>query len=125
MMRGDFEGTAKFPGYHLTARNLSEDENRIYREEGPMSLNYDARDIANSPDTVRVADYFKAIWDKTEIGKATELNGVVLADPLMVQSLVKVLGDVTLPNGTVLTGSLTAWRMARRNTMWSTRSGTR
>ncbi len=40
---GDFEGTAKFPGYHLTARNLSEDENRIYREEGPMSLNYDAR----------------------------------------------------------------------------------
>ena len=51
---GDFEGTAKFPGYHLTARNLSEDENRIYREEGPMSLNYDARDIANSPDTVPI-----------------------------------------------------------------------
>ena len=73
-----------------------------------MSLNYDARDIANSPDTVRVADYFRAIWDKTEIGKDTELNGIVLADPLMVQSLVKVLGDVTLSNGTVLTGTNTA-----------------
>ena len=62
---GDFASTAQFPGYAITARNLSEDENRIYREEGPMSLNYDARDIANSPDTVRVADYFRAIWDQT------------------------------------------------------------
>ena len=73
-----------------------------------MSLNYDTRDIANSPDTVRVADYFKAIWNQTKMGKDTELNGIVLADPLMVQSLVKVLGDVTLPNGTVLTGTNTA-----------------
>ncbi len=105
---GDFEANTKFAGDNITARNLSEDENRIYREEGPMSLNYDVRDIANSPDTVRVADYFRAIWDQTEIGKDTELNGVVLADPLMVQSLVKVLGDVTLPNGTVLTGTNTA-----------------
>ena len=105
---GDFEANTKFADANITARNLSEDENRLYREEGPMSLNYDVRDIANSPDTVRVADYFKAIWKQTEIGKDTELNGIVLADPLMVQSLVKVLGDVTLPNGTVLTGTNTA-----------------
>lgn len=105
---GDFEANTKFAGDGITARNLSEDENRLYREEGPMSLNYDTRDIANSPDTVRVADYFKAIWNQTKMGKDTELNGIVLADPLMVQSLVKVLGDVTLPNGTVLTGTNTA-----------------
>ncbi len=105
---GDFESNLKFANDGISARNLTEDENRLYREEGPMSLNYDVRDIANSPDNVRVADYFKAIWSNTEIGKTTELNGVVLADPLMVQSLVKVLGDVTLPNGTVLTGTNTA-----------------
>lgn len=105
---GDFESNLKFANDGISARNLTEDENRLYREEGPMSLNYDVRDIANSPDNVRVADYFKAIWSNTEIGKTTELNGIVLADPLMVQSLVKVLGDVTLPNGTVLTGTNTA-----------------
>ena len=105
---GDFEANAKFAGDGITARNLSEDENRLYREEGPMILNYDTRDIANSPDTVRVADYFKAIWNQTKMGKDTELNGIVLADPLVVQSLVKVLGDVKLPNGTVLTGTNTA-----------------
>ena len=105
---GDFEANTKFAGDGITARNLSEDENRLYREEGPMSLNYDTRDIANSPDTVRVADYFKAIWNQTKMGKDTELNGIVLADPLVVQSLVKVLGDVKLPNGTVLTGTNTA-----------------
>ena len=105
---GDFEANTKFADAYITARNLSTDENRLYREEGPMNLNYDVRDIANSPDTVRVADYFRAIWNQTEIGKDTELNGIVLADPLMVQSLVKVLGDVTLPNGTVLTGTNTA-----------------
>lgn len=105
---GDFEPNMKFAGASITARNLSEDENRLYREEGPMSLNYDVRDIANSPDTVRVADYFKAIWNQTEMGKDTELNGIVLADPLMVQSLVKILGDVRLDDGTILTGSNTA-----------------
>ena len=105
---GDFEANTKFADAYITARNLSTDENRLYREEGPMNLNYDVRDIANSPDTVRVADYFRAIWNQTEIGKDTELNGIVLADPFMVQSLVKVLGDVTLPNGTVLTGTNTA-----------------
>lgn len=105
---GDFESNMKFAGASITARNLSEDENRLYREEGPMSLNYDVRDIANSPDTVRVADYFKAIWNQTEMGKDTELNGIVLADPLMVQSLVKILGDVRLDDGTILTGSNTA-----------------
>lgn len=105
---GDFESNMKFAGASITARNLSEDENRLYREEGPMSLNYDVRDIANSPETVRVADYFKAIWNQTEMGKDTELNGIVLADPLVVQSLVEVLGDVKLSNGTVLTGTNTA-----------------
>lgn len=52
-----------------------------------MSLNYDVRDIANSPDTVRVADYFKAIWKQTEIGKDTELDGIVLADPSWCRAL--------------------------------------
>lgn len=105
---GDFEANTNFAGTDVTARNLSLDEHRLYKEEGPMSLNYDVRDIANSPDNVRVADYFKAIWDQTEVGKNTELNGIMLADPLTVQSLVKVLGDVNLPDGTVLTGANTA-----------------
>lgn len=105
---GDFTTNTKFSGYKITARNLSEDEYRLYKEEGPMRLNYDLRDIANSPDNVRVAEYFKDIWDQTAMGKHTELDGVILADPLMVQGLVKVLGDVTLPDGTVLDGTNTA-----------------
>lgn len=105
---GDFKTNLGFADSNITARNLSEDEQRLYKEEGPMNLNYDVRDIANSPDTVRVADYFRAIWNQLEIGKHTNLNGIVLADPLLVQSLVKVFGDVTLPDGTVLTGTNTA-----------------
>ena len=105
---GDFTSNTKFSGYKITARNLSEDEYRLYKEEGPMRLNYDLRDIANSPDNVRVAEYFKDIWDQTAMGEHTELDGVILADPLMVQGLVKVLGDVTLPDGTVLDGTNTA-----------------
>lgn len=105
---GDFKSNLGFADSNIVARNLSEDEQRLYKEEGPMNMNYDIRDIANSPDTVRVADYFKDIWSQLRIGKNTELNGIVLADPLMVQSLVKVLGDVTLADGTVLTGTNTA-----------------
>lgn len=105
---GDFKPNTTFADDYITTKNLSVDEYHLYKEEGPMRLNYDLRDIANSPDNARVAEYFKDIWDQTKMGKHTELNGVILADPLMVQSLVKVLGDVKLSNGTVLTGTNTA-----------------
>lgn len=105
---GDFESNTKFASDAITARNLSEDEYHLYKDEGPMRLNYDIRDIANSPDNVRVAEYFRDIWNQTKTGRSTALDGVILADPLMVQGLVKILGDVKLDNGTVLTGTNTA-----------------
>lgn len=104
---GDFESNAKFAPPSIKA-NLTNDEWHLFKEIGPMRLNYDVRDIANSPDTARVFDMFKDIWEQTDMGRQIELNGVVLADPIVVQALVKVLGEVTLPDGTVLNGVNTA-----------------
>lgn len=104
---GDFESNAKFAPPSIKA-NLTNDEWHLFKEIGPMRLNYDVRDIANSPDTARVFDMFKDIWEQTDTGRQTELNGIILADPLVVQALVRVLGEVTLPDGTVLEGANTA-----------------
>ena len=105
---GDFVSNLDFAGGDITATNVTTDESLLYQQKGPLHLSYDVRDIANSPDNARAADMFRNIWERTETGKDTELNGVVFADPLVVQALVRVLGDVTLPDGTVLNGSNTA-----------------
>lgn len=87
---------------------MTEDEQRIYQAQGPIHMYYDIRDFANYPDTQRIAEEFLALWDRKHEDDPQLLTGVVTCDPVFVQVLVKVLGDVTLPDGRVLTGTNTA-----------------
>ena len=103
---GDFRSNPDYVQYGVA--DIDADSNRIFRAEGPLYMSYDVRDLANYPSTQSTAEAFKTIWDKTPWGENTELDGVILADPVMVQALVKATGDIKLPNGTVLTGSNTA-----------------
>lgn len=103
---GEFEPNTAY--WHDGKAFMDIDEKRIYHEDGPLHMTYDVRDVTNYPDTERVAKEFRTMWNKHHEKDPVSLDGVVLVDPVVVQTLVKALGDVTLPDGTVLTGSNTA-----------------
>ncbi|MEE1296270.1 MAG: DUF4012 domain-containing protein [Bifidobacterium sp.] len=103
---GDFLSNTRY--WHDGNADLTLDEQRIYHDEGPLHMTYDVRDITNYPDVEDIAKQFRTIWTNYHKDKPVALDGVVIADPLVVQALVKALGDVTLPDGRVLTGSNTA-----------------
>ncbi|MEE1296271.1 MAG: DUF4012 domain-containing protein [Bifidobacterium sp.] len=104
---GEFEDAGPYIKKKLSAE-LTQDEINTYQTEGPLHMSYDVRDITNFADTQRIADEFKKMWDAMHEQDPVELSGVILADPVFVQTLVKVLGDVKLPDGQVLTGTNTA-----------------
>ena len=66
------------------------------------------RDLAVYPDTSRSAEGMRAIWQRTPWGSNTQLDGVLMVDPVFLQELTKISGNVTIPDGTVLTGDNTA-----------------
>lgn len=103
---GEFQNNSDFS--EKKATNVNKDEYALYQLDGPLHLRYDVRDVTNAPSTQRVAQLFENIWKQSEMGKNTDLSGVILADPVVVQSLVKASGDVVLTDGKVLTGSNTA-----------------
>ena len=103
---GDFIPNVELLDYKAT--NVNKDEYALYQLDGPIHLRYDVRDVTNAPSTKRVAELFRDIWNQSPLGDGVMLNGVVLADPVFVQSLVKALGDVKLQDGKVLTGKSTA-----------------
>lgn len=103
---GDFMSNVELLDYKAT--NVNKDEYALYQLDGPIHLRYDVRDVTNAPSTKRVAELFRNIWNQSPLGDGVTLNGVVLADPVFVQSLVKALGDVKLQDGKVLTGDNTA-----------------
>ena len=59
-------------------------------------------------DTSRSAEGMRAIWQRTPWGSNTQLDGVLMVDPVFLQELTKISGNVTIPDGTVLTGDNTA-----------------
>ncbi|KFI61439.1 DUF4012 domain-containing protein [Bifidobacterium cuniculi] len=103
---GKFEPNTTY--YKYGSGTLTEDEQRIYQAQGPVHMYYDIRDLSNYPDTQRIAEEFLALWNRRHEDDPQLLTGVVTCDPVFVQVLVKVLGDVTLPDGRVLTGTNTA-----------------
>lgn len=103
---GDFMSNVELLDYK--AANVNKDEYALYQLDGPLHLRYDVRDVTNAPSTKRVAELFRNIWNQSPLGDGVTLDGVVLADPVFVQSLVKALGDVKLQDGKVLTGENTA-----------------
>lgn len=71
-------------------------------------MSFDIRDLAVYPDTSRVAEGMQSIWQRTSWGRDTPLDGVLMVDPVFLQELVKINGNITLSDGRVLAGGNTA-----------------
>ena len=50
----------------------------------------------------------QSIWQRTSWGRDTPLDGVLMVDPVFLQELVKINGNITLSDGRVLAGGNTA-----------------
>lgn len=103
---GDFRSNTEYIPYGDS--DPTSDETRLFSAWGPLKMSFDIRDLAVFPDTSRTAEAIRYIWNQTSWGSGTTLDGVVLVDPVFLQDLVAINGNVTLSDGTVLTGSNTA-----------------
>lgn len=102
---GSFRPNTDYVNYDT---NPSADERALFYEWGPLQSSFDIRDVGFSPDISRVAEQVKTSWDKTPWGAAQPIDGVITIDPVFLQALIRINGNVTLPNGVVLTGDNTA-----------------
>lgn len=72
----------------------------------PLHFSFDIRDQMAKPDFATVATSVTDIWQRSS--HACQIDGVMSIDPVFIQEMVKISGDITLDNGTVLTGDNTA-----------------
>lgn len=103
---GDFKANTEYIPYGTG--DPTADEARIFNQWGPLQMSFDIRDLAVYPDTSRSAEAMRAIWQRTPWGGGRQLDGVLMLDPVFLQQLIAINGNVTLSNGQVLTGSNTA-----------------
>ncbi|RSX50238.1 DUF4012 domain-containing protein [Bifidobacterium callimiconis] len=103
---GDFHSDADYLAYGTSTP--TDDERRIFQEWGPLQMSFDIRDLAVYPDASRNAESMREIWQRTPWGADTNLDGVIMVDPVLLQELIGITGNVTLSDGTVLTGDNTA-----------------
>lgn len=85
---GDFRSNGEYIPYG--AGDPTEDEQRIFRQWGPLNMSFDVRDLAVYPDTSRSAEGMRAIWQRTPWGSNTQLDGVLMVDPVFLQELTKI-----------------------------------
>lgn len=74
--------------------------------DSPLGFSFDVRDVFAIPDFSRTAEMLNSIWQRSEY--ACDIDGVIAIDPLFIQEMVRINGDITLDNGQVLTGDNTA-----------------
>lgn len=103
---GDFRPNAEYLAYGIG--DYSADMKRVFTDEGPLHMSFDIRDLAVFPNTADSAVAMRSIWNRTPWGQNTPLDGVIMVDPVFLQQLIAINGNVTLPDGTVLTGDNTA-----------------
>ncbi|WEV47068.1 DUF4012 domain-containing protein [Bifidobacterium sp. ESL0690] len=103
---GNFQpNTAYFP-YGNGGPTAS--EQAMFHDWGPLNMSFDIRDLAVYPDNARTAQSMQAIWNRTPWGEKQPIDGVVMVDPVFLQKLIAVNGNVKLSDGRVLTGMNTA-----------------
>ena len=103
---GDFRSNGNYLPYGIG--DHSADMKRVFTDEGPLHMSFDIRDLAVFPNTADSAVAMQSIWNRTPWGQDTPLDGVIMVDPVFLQQLIAINGNVTLPDGTVLTGENTA-----------------
>ena len=103
---GDFRSNGDYLPYGIG--DHSEDMKRVFTDEGPLHMSFDIRDLAVFPNTADSAVAMQSVWNRTPWGQGVPLDGVIMVDPVFLQQLIAINGNVTLPDGTVLTGDNTA-----------------
>ena len=103
---GDFRSNGDYLPYGIG--DHSEDMKRVFTDEGPLHMSFDIRDLAVVPNTADSAVAMQSVWNRTPWGQGVPLDGVIMVDPVFLQQLIAINGNVTLPDGTVLTGENTA-----------------
>lgn len=103
---GEFKPNTAYIPYGRARATSS--ETAMFNSWGPLQMSFDIRDMAVFPDTSRSAEAMQSIWNRTPWGKQQPIDGVITMDPVFLQALIKLNGDVKLSNGQVLTGDNTA-----------------
>lgn len=103
---GDFRSNGDYLPFGIG--DHSADMKRVFTDEGPLHMSFDIRDLAVFPNTADSAVAMQSVWNRTPWGRNTPLDGVIMVDPVFLQQLIAINGNVTLPDGTVLTGDNTA-----------------
>ena len=103
---GDFRPNGDYLPFGIG--DHSADMKRVFTDEGPLHMSFDIRDLAVFPNTADSAVAMQSVWNRTPWGRNMPLDGVIMVDPVFLQQLIAINGNVTLPDGTVLTGDNTA-----------------
>ena len=98
---GEFHSNKEFVALGESA---TAEEHDVF--SGPLSFSFDVRDLFAVPDFSRTAEMLNTVWQRSEY--ACDIDGVIAIDPLFIQEMVRINGDITLDNGQVLTGDNTA-----------------
>ncbi|WP_236027999.1 DUF4012 domain-containing protein [Bifidobacterium pongonis] len=97
---GDFHADKEF----LNGSNGNNEELSVFN--GPLRFSLDVRDTFAIPDLSRNAEMLTATWQRSPY--ASDVDGFIAIDPVFIQKMVEISGNVTLQDGTVLTGKNTA-----------------
>ena len=98
---GEFHSNKEF----LTlGESATAEEHDVFSD--PLYFSFDVRDLFAVPDFSRTAEMLNTVWQRSEY--ACDIDGVIAIDPLYIQEMVRINGDITLDNGQVLTGDNTA-----------------
>lgn len=95
---GDFYPNTEFEGA----------DSEVYTDSDKafFPLSFDIRDQEVDPDFNNVAKNIATIWQRSS--HSTNVDGVMSIDPVFIQALVKLNGNVQIPDGPLLTGDNTA-----------------
>lgn len=95
---GDFYPNTEFEG----------ENSEVYTDSDKalFPFSFDIRDQEADPDFNNVAKNVATIWQQSS--HSTNVDGVMAIDPVFIQELVKLNGNVQIPNGPLLTGDNTA-----------------
>lgn len=97
---GEFHHNEDF----INGSNGNASEHAVFKR--PLGFSFDIRDTFAVPDIARNAEMMNEAWQRSQY--ACDVDGIVSVDPVFIQKMVEINGNVTLENGTVLTSENTA-----------------
>ena len=72
----------------------------------PLHFSFDVRDLTAYPDFSQTAKAVNACWQRSSY--AGQIDGVIMIDPVFIQEVIKISGNIKTSNGQILTGENTA-----------------